>query len=138
LETAIIRIAAPRIDEKAIQHLESLHREDTKAAALQDMRGFINTNRKFHEFLAELTSNSFLIASFKNVRELIELAGLNIERRIERMPAAVQEHKAIIDCLKHHDTAGAVAMMERHIYVTEDLLLPKCKANGGRIKKNRD
>jgi DNA-binding GntR family transcriptional regulator len=125
LETAIIRIAAPLIDVKAIRYLEKLHREDRKATELQDMHGFINVNRKFHEFLAELTSNSFLIDSFRNVRELIELVSLNIEGRYQRMVAAVQEHKAIVDCLKEYDTEGAVAMMERHILVTQDLVLRK-------------
>jgi DNA-binding GntR family transcriptional regulator len=125
LETAIIKIATPRIDTKAILYLESLHKEDKKAAALQDMHRFINTNRKFHEYIAELTANRFLIDSYKNVRELIDLANLNIKERYHRMVAAVQEHKSIIDCLKKRDTEGAVAMMERHIHVAEDLLLRK-------------
>jgi GntR family transcriptional regulator, rspAB operon transcriptional repressor len=135
LETAIIRIATPLIDTEAIRYLKGLHREDKKAAELKDMHGFINVNRKFHEFLAELTSNNFIIDSFRNVRELIELASLNIEGRYQRMVAAVQEHKAIMDRLRAHDTEGAVAMMERHIRVTEDLVLRKGSARKDTVKK---
>jgi DNA-binding GntR family transcriptional regulator len=123
LETGIIRIAAPRIDEAAIMRLEALHKEDKRAAAQQDMHGFIHVNREFHGYLAALTENSFLISAFENVRELIELASLNIRGRTHRMPDAVKEHKAIIDRLKERDTEGAVAMMQRHIQVTEGLVM---------------
>lgn len=123
LETGIIRIAAPRIDAAAIMRLEALHKEDKRAAAHQDMHGFIHVNREFHGFLAALTENSFLISAFENVRELIELASLNIRGRTHRMPEAVKEHKAIIDRLKERDTEGAVTMMQRHIQVTEGLVL---------------
>jgi len=125
LETGIIRIAAPRISEQALLRLDALHKEDKRVAARQDMHGFINVNREFHGFLAALTENSFLVSSFENVRELIELASLNIRGRTHRMPEAVQEHKAIIDRLKKRDTEGAVAMMQRHIQVTEELVLHK-------------
>jgi len=127
LETGIIRIAAPRINEAAIRRLEALHKQDRRAAARQDMHGFINVNREFHGFLAALTENSFLISSFENVRELIELASLNIIGRTHRMPKAVTEHKAIIDRLRERDAEGAVAMMQRHIQVTEDLVLHKSR-----------
>jgi DNA-binding GntR family transcriptional regulator len=123
LETGIMRIAAPRITEDTIQRLEALHREDKRAAARQDLHRFIHINREFHGLLAALTENSFLVSSFENVRELIELASLNIRSRIHRMPEAVKEHKAIIDRLKERDTEGAVAMMQRHIQVTEGLVL---------------
>jgi DNA-binding GntR family transcriptional regulator len=41
------------------------------------------------------------------------------------MTEAVQEHKAIIDRLKKRDTEIAVAMMQRHIQVAEELVLHK-------------
>ena len=125
LETGIIRIAAPRINDEAILRLEALHKEDKRSAARQDMHGFVKVNRELHGFLAAFTENSFLISSFQNVRELIELASLNIKGRTRRMPDAVEEHKAIIDRLKERDTEGAVVMMQRHIQITEDLVLHK-------------
>jgi DNA-binding GntR family transcriptional regulator len=125
LESGIIRIAAPRIDAEAVRLLEALHEKDKRAAERQDMHAFINVNREFHGLLAALTENSFLISAFENVRELIELASLNIRGRTHRMLEAAKEHKAIIDRLKDRDTEGAVAMMQRHVQVTEDLVLHK-------------
>jgi len=123
LETGIIRAIVPRIDATAIAKMAEIHHEDKLSSEKQDLNGFIRANRKFHGFLAELTENSYVISSLENVRELMELASLNIKNRIHRSAATVKEHKKIMDMLRKRDSNGAVEMMRQHILTTQELLI---------------
>jgi DNA-binding GntR family transcriptional regulator len=123
LELAVVREITPSISDHAIEKLKTIRMRDIQAANTQDRKGCVRVDREFHLFLASLTRNPYMISALENVRDLIDWTGTKILERKERPKEVLQEHGAIMDRIKTRDQDGAVSMMEKHLRITERLVL---------------
>jgi DNA-binding GntR family transcriptional regulator len=120
LEKAVLFHITPTVTEQSIHAIEAIIR---KTANARDQKTFIKLDRQFHRSLASLTNNRYITDALENLWDLCEWVATVVYHLKGRPHEAVQEHKAITEKLKTHDTEGAVAAMEEHLRITEQRLL---------------
>jgi len=122
IELAVLSEVIPIINDGEIEDIVDIHNRDIAATHDTSLQTFVQIDREFHTFLAELTENQYLIAAQENARDLIDWVGTKILKRPERSQEAVREHGAIVDAIREKDLAQALQCMERHINITEKLI----------------
>jgi len=116
LERAVILHITLTATEQSIHDIEAIN---LKAAKTRDQKAFIKLERQFHRSLAFLTNNRYITDALENIWDLCEWVATVVYLLKGRPHEAVQEHKAITEMLKRHDSAGAAAAMEEHLRITE-------------------
>ncbi len=81
-------------------------------------------NAGFHEALAELSGNSFFIDGLRRVNRLRRLFEFRKALRAEELTRQCREHLQILDLIEAGDRAGAAALMDRHLRMRRELVLP--------------
>jgi DNA-binding GntR family transcriptional regulator len=116
LERAVVLHITPTATEQSIHDIEEIN---GKTAKTRDRKAFIKLDRQFHRALASLTNNRYIIDALENIWDLCEWVATVVYLVKGRPMEAVQEHKAITEMLKRHDSTGTVAAMEEHLRITE-------------------
>jgi DNA-binding GntR family transcriptional regulator len=119
LERAVVLHITPMVTDQSIHAIEAIN---SKAAKTSDQKAFIKLDRQFHRSLASFTDNRYITDALENLWDLCEWVATVVYHLKGRPHEAVQEHKAITEKLKTHDTEGAVAAMEEHLRITEQRL----------------
>lgn len=122
LEGYAARVAAARITDAQITHLERLNRKVKEYAAKMDMVGLIKNHNEFHHFILEICGNhkitsvvGNLVQQFLRFRFLVSSSsGLN------KMHA---DHDKIIEAFKAHDGALAEKYVIANARLGEKVLL---------------
>jgi DNA-binding GntR family transcriptional regulator len=132
LERAVLLHITPTVTEQSIQAIEAIN---TRAAKTRDQKSFIKLDRQFHRSLSSYTGNRYINDSLENLWDLCEWVATVVYHLKGRPHEAVQEHKAITEKLKAHDTKGAVAAMEEHLRITEKRYLSRLSSDHGETKE---
>lgn len=115
LEVMATRRATPNITDAEIRRLESLHEEMARHKANQDMEGTLRANYEFHFVLYGAARMPDLLAIIEG---LWAQTGPSLTY-LYRPPFVHLEgphpHAALIDALKRHDAAAAVAAVRRDV-----------------------
>ena len=109
------RLAALIINAQQIAVLDELVDRMDTAAATSDIAAFYPLNNEIHRRLVEFSDNSKLIQLFPTLEAELHL----FRRRGLILPGSMQvsndEHRSIVDALRHGDGNTAGRLMERHI-----------------------
>jgi len=109
------RLAAQIINAQQIAVLDDLVTRMDTAAATSDIAAFYPLNNEIHRRLVEFSDNSKLIQLFPTLEAELHL----FRRRGLILPGSMQvsndEHRSIVDALRHGDGNTAGRLMERHI-----------------------
>jgi DNA-binding GntR family transcriptional regulator len=132
LEGSVMLHIASTISDKSIRKIEAIL---DKAAKAHDRKSFIRLDREFHRYLASLTQNRYIMGALENIWDLFEWVATVVYLLKGRPHEAVQEHKAITEKLKTHDTEGAVAAMEEHLRITERRFLSHLSTEHGEMQE---
>jgi DNA-binding FadR family transcriptional regulator len=120
LEIHIARLAAERSSRAAVVGIE-LALNAMRTA--QDTQSFHEADMHFHEALAMATSNrmlNFLLEALEEpLRESFRQSQRGHELRGNSMDDILEEHRAILDCVREHDARGAAQAMRRHLGTAE-------------------
>lgn len=82
---------------------------------------FLNLNRhyeldtRFHWLMYEMHPNRQILELWRKYREVLGAVTRRFPIAIGRQAAVIDDHRAIIACLKTHDAAGAETVMRRHV-----------------------
>jgi len=125
LETAIVRLIIPKLTEEALKKIETIHKKEQTAIKTDDRLGYLQIDREFHLYLANLTENRYMATSLENIRDLIDWMGFKALMRKARMKEVKEEHKRIIEKLRKRDSKGVEHLMEEHIRITEKNVLQR-------------
>jgi len=141
LEKVVIREIAPKLSIKEIYQIEKIHSkggkmiqsmentEESKNLAYQ----YIQIDREFHEFIARLTGNKFLVKAISDIRDLVDWMGFRALLRKERLSEVQNEHDAIIIALKSSDYEEAISKMSKHITITKNHVVRWFNSQAGGI-----
>ncbi|KQR87382.1 FadR/GntR family transcriptional regulator [Sphingomonas sp. Leaf343] len=125
IEAEVAALAAPRIDDKDLARLETLLATMTDP----DIAISERADRDFHLVIAEATGNSAMVAVVTDLwamRDRCDLARTIHERaRGGGELLRVEEHRAVLDALRSHNTDAARAEMRRHLDAVIEHLLAK-------------
>lgn len=115
LETAIIEKAAVRASRADVDRLRAILDEQAAAIGAGDMRSFHRTDEAFHATLAELSG-------YPGVWPVIQQAKVQMDRFRQltlplegRMPAVLDEHRAVLDAIASGNAERAAAAMRVHL-----------------------
>lgn len=121
LEVCAIEGAAAHITESDLALLEQIQNEQRKVLENFDLEAFIMQDRRFHTCLYELSGNQQLVRLLENYYDIFRFLGTQaVMNSVERRLTTLLEHQAILDALKHRDTAEAVQAMKAHMHYTEE------------------
>lgn len=118
MERAVIRQIASMITDEEIERAQAIN--DTMADLVgSDKRvEYLEKDREFHLFLAELSANEYIIMALENVRDLVDWMGVKALLRDKRMKEVYDEHNRVIQMLRKRDVDGAEKMLGEHIRIT--------------------
>lgn len=80
-----------------------------------DLLGYLESDRRFHLQLLSLAGNLELVEVVRHLRDRTRLYGLEQLVAQGRLVASAEEHDELLNALIARDTAGARAIMTRHI-----------------------
>lgn len=123
LEVAIIRNVALNLTDEDLKKIEIIYGKGKEAIDTNDRLGYLRNDREFHNFLANLTENRYLISSIENIRDLVDWMGFKVLFRPELMSERQHEHLKIITKLRARDIAGSEHSMGAHIQITAQNVL---------------
>jgi DNA-binding GntR family transcriptional regulator len=125
LELAVIRHISQTLTERSLAEIETVWNRYQKMVRKGDSVESIHANRDFHNCLAELTENFYLINALDEIRDLSDLAGVRSLEDDSRTLEATVEHERIYKELKRKSINGALKQMEIHIRTTEERVLAR-------------
>ena len=119
LEGECAHMAALNREQADIEQLTSIF-DSFCAALLDDKRGGINDDFRFHLKVAEATHNPFFVNAFQSIRSRVHMA-IDISRRLTATPrdrrreTLIREHRSVLDAIVAGDAAKARREMRLHV-----------------------
>jgi len=115
LEGYAAALAAQRATEADVAALEQALADLDAADSREDTQAHIEIDRAFHRALSRSAHNKFLCSTLSRLYNLnLRLWYLALER-IGPMHNAVEQHRAVLEAIKEHDSQKAEAAIREHI-----------------------
>jgi DNA-binding GntR family transcriptional regulator len=134
LELAVIRHITHDMTNHSLAAIETAWNQYRKGVRKGNPVESIHANRDFHNRLARLTENDYLINALDEIRDLSDLAGVRSLEDDSRTLEATVEHERIYKELKRKSIDGALKQMEIHIRTTEERVLARIQKTKMRDK----
>jgi DNA-binding GntR family transcriptional regulator len=118
LRELLERFALVNLAEQRLTDAEPLRRlADEIAAAVKraDSRGYIESDRAFHQEMVSRLNNPLLSKMIMDLRDGMRLYGLDSVAGRERQVASVKEHYQLIDMASAGKTDAIARLIEQHI-----------------------
>ncbi|MCM3715040.1 FadR/GntR family transcriptional regulator [Halalkalibacter oceani] len=113
VEVEALRLACERMDEEAIERLNSLINEAKEEWAHGDLP--VEEDYLFHKTIVASCQNQLLLNLWMALVEYNKVAIEQSLKRAGRMSASIAEHEEIYQALKGRDSEAAIAAMKRHL-----------------------
>jgi GntR family transcriptional repressor for pyruvate dehydrogenase complex len=112
LECEVVAFAAKRVDAEGKEALKALldHQEE-----MEDASGFLKADFAFHELIAHISNNFFLLEMLKTVRELMLEFNMDVIKRPGQRLIALRHHHRIYRAIAEEDPDKARLAMLRHL-----------------------
>lgn len=112
LECEVVAFAAARVDAEGKEALKTLleHQEE-----MEDASGFLKADFAFHELIARISSNFFLLEMLKTVRELMLEVNMDVIKRPGQRLVALRHHHRIYEAICEQDPGKARRAMLKHL-----------------------
>ena len=119
LEGLSARRAAHSITASQIKSLQKIFSPFEKISDIQDYHAYSQADRKFHNFIAEISSREFL-SSILQTFNIVSLAYLypTKEGLIRSPNDTIKEHIAIVNAICDRDPKAAENFMRKHLQTT--------------------
>lgn len=117
LEAMCARLAARRITQDGLAHLEAAHQECLDAARHKDADGYFYANERFHQAIYAAAQNQFLMEQATALqRRLRPYRRLQLRVR-NRVQHSFEEHQSILDAIREGSLAQAGDAMRGHVAI---------------------
>ncbi len=123
-------LAAERITEEELEHLERLLVKIGECVQSNDLEGLIETDTEFHDVLFKATRNERLVQIISNLREQIQRFRSASLASPGRMKYAFEEHKQIVEAISDRNIELAQKLAAEHIENAENTMLNVSRDNG--------
>jgi GntR family transcriptional repressor for pyruvate dehydrogenase complex len=112
LECEIATFAAKRVDVEGKEALKALleHQE-----SLEDANDFLEADFAFHELIARISTNFFLLEMLKTIRELMLEFNMDVIKRPGQRLVALQHHHKIYQAISEENPDKARLAMLKHL-----------------------
>jgi len=116
LESLAIGLAAERITERHLRRLEETLIEENRAVEEKDLETYLEVNEAFHKTIADASGNRVLSEYVENIlaRTNAYVVFYDPFYELSSFPS-VEEHRAILNALRHHDVERSVELIQDHL-----------------------
>lgn len=118
LEIMVIELITPQITSEQLLQIDKLHQMQIRLGDEFKAGEFIEIDRNFHMYLAELTGNKRLVQIMGNLSDMMRRLGITAIQTNARYRETLQEHTSIINSLKKKDLIQAKQDMLYHVLKT--------------------
>ena len=117
------------LDEKALARSREAHDQILTLATAGHLTGreVFDTNAAFHEMLARMSGNRFLLQAVEQQNRLRRLSEYYVYEDATRIQTLCREHCEIMDALLAGDRAWAATLLRRHLEVASRIVSPFAK-----------
>lgn len=115
IEEMIARILAPSIEDEQLNHLSEIIEVMEENFVSKNLDAYYAHDVLFHDSIAQMTGNSKLIEIHRALTNEMQLIRLQSLRAGGGLLVSNQEHRAMVEALKQHDTAQAMHAFGVHI-----------------------
>lgn len=136
LEGLAARLAAPHIDERALDDLEAIHARFDRAMHEEDQAAARRADLEFHQYIQNLSGNECLTDTLERVQTQVVLAAYSTAWTSSKRQA-VLEHGRILEALREQDGDTAQAAAERHLHNLTNRVLDEWKRLESRGQRTR-
>jgi Transcriptional regulators len=118
LEIMVIELITQQMNPEQLLRIDEIHQMQIRLGDEFKAGEFIEIDKSFHMYLAELTGNKRLIQILGNLSDMMQRLGITAIQTNERYRETLQEHTSIIDSLKTKDIIKAKQDMLYHVLKT--------------------
>ncbi|MER7556389.1 GntR family transcriptional regulator [Nocardioides sp. NPDC126508] len=136
LEGLAARLAAPHIDEHALDDLSAIHERFDRAMRDENQTAARRADLEFHQYIQNLSGNECLTDTLERVQTQVVLAAYSTAWTTSKRQA-VLEHARILDALREQDGETAQAAAERHLANLTNRVLDEWKRHESRSPRGR-
>lgn len=115
LEGLAASIAAKRISSQEIDKLEKIVTQMSLYATKKHLSSYCEVDDKFHDLILDVCGNKWIIKVRENLSNFIyryRVMSLSVPERIK---CSLEEHRAIMESLKRHDSEEANKLSQIHM-----------------------
>lgn len=134
LEGLAASLAAERITDGELEQMEQalLYRAQEEQTELEQS---VKSDTDFHALVYRASRNERLILILANLREQIQRFRTTSLSVPGRMKVAIDEHRAILEALRNHDSETAQALTIAHIETAENVMFGTLNTKKDRTKE---
>lgn len=115
LEALAIRLAVDNIANRHIDKLQRILDAGVRALEADDMAGYAEHDKAFHELIAELSDNHAVIDALQRLSLQIQICRVIANQSPDFAERAARERDAILGALRARDADAAARLMTEHI-----------------------
>lgn len=117
LEAVCGRLAATRISELSLQHLDDANTQCAQALSAADYERYYIENETFHQIIYRATANSYLEEQARSLQNKLRAYRKTQLRFRGRLDQSMAEHEQILAALQHGDADAAAQALRSHVAV---------------------
>ena len=115
VDSALVRLAAPRVTDEELDCMEELLVKSDAAAAEHDVEEVVDIDFRFHTTFGKAARNLFLLEFQEILLRLLGryvYLGFQVEGNLE---GAINDHRVILSALRTHDPDACEVAVRSHI-----------------------
>lgn len=120
LELAALRLAMERHPKRLASLLEALLPQMAQAVAAAEFTHYRQLDRRFHQTIAELSGNAYLVDAYTAIAWRIQTLRNRLSRDAELNRSSLEEHTRLLERIVARDAAGARDLLAKHIGHTRE------------------
>ena len=128
IELAVVEKVAGAVPPADLGPVEAALRLQREAVVEGRKLAFLEADRLFHAAFGELADNARLLAILENVRDLVQVMGMEALAHENRPEEVLEEHVEVIDAIRAGDPALARTAMARHLERSKESVLIKYRS----------
>lgn len=117
IEDYAISCLAKSPNEETINILEESLIQQEDAYHNNDIKQYYKAHHRFHVSIIENLENPIITMVYKHILLLIEKQMLSVSSNPETMRSAIDEHRAMYNALKDHDTKRSKYALDTHLQI---------------------
>ena len=129
LDSLASGLAAERITDEELEHLQRLLVVIGEAIKEKNMEKIVEADTKFHDILYQASRNNRLVGIIYNLREQLT----SFRAKSMAYPGRLEEHRRIVDTIAQGDAVAAQKASEYHMERSEHTLLLSMEDKDGNM-----
>ena len=133
LDSLASGLAAERITDEELEHLQRLLVVIGEAIKEKNMEKIVEADTKFHDILYQASRNNRLVGIIYNLREQLTSFRTKSMAYPGRLEETLEEHRRIVDTIAQGDAVAAQKASEYHMERSEHTLLLSMEDKDGNM-----